>query len=295
MIYTVTVNPSLDYAMEVNDLTPGRTNRSTREQIGFGGKGINVSAILNELGTPSIAFGFVAGFTGEALERAVSRAGVKCEFIRLREGMTRINVKLKGSTETEINASGPVIHPEALNVFFAKLDRIGEGDTLVLAGSIPPSLPRDLYCQILARLNGRGIRFVVDATGELLLSTLAYRPFLIKPNLHELEELVGHTLSDDHSIADGARTLQVKGARNVLVSLGGDGAILLDEFGMIHRAHAVGGPAVNTVGAGDSMVAGFLVGCTVDYSHALRMGIAAGGATAQSMGLATKEEILALL
>ncbi len=295
MIYTVTVNPSLDYAMEVSDLLPGRTNRSSNEQISFGGKGINVSAILTELGADNIAFGFVAGFTGEALERAVSRAGVKCEFIRLREGMTRINVKLKGKNETEINASGPEIYPEALDVFLAKLDRIGEGDTLVLAGSLPPSLPRDLYCQILARLDGKGIRFVVDATGELLLSALVYHPFLIKPNLHELEELIGHPLPDDRSIVDGARTLQAKGARNVLVSLGGDGAILLDEFGMIHRAHAVGGPAINTVGAGDSMVAGFLVGCAVDYSHALRMGIAAGGATAHSMGLAKKEEILSLL
>lgn len=295
MIYTVTVNPALDYAMEVGELIPGRTNRSKGEQISFGGKGINVSAILTELGVPTLALGFVAGFTGEALERAVSRAGVKCEFVRLREGYTRINVKLKGDEETEINAEGPMVYPEALEVFLQKLDRIGEGDTLVLAGSLPRSLPGDLYCQILHRLDGRGIRFVVDATGELLLSTLPYRPFLIKPNRHELEELAGRSLVSEDDIADFARTLQVKGAKNVLVSLGGDGAILLDEFGMLHRKAAVGGPAVNTVGAGDSMVAGFLKGCEVDYDYALRMGIAAGGATAHSMGLATKEEILALL
>lgn len=295
MIYTVTVNPSLDYAMEVDKLILGRTNRSKNEQISFGGKGINVSAILTALGVDNIALGFVAGFTGEALERAVCQSGIRCDFIRLREGMTRINVKLKGQTETEINASGPSIYPEALEVFLSKLDRLGEGDTLVLAGSLPPSLPRDLYRQILARLSSRGIRFVVDATGEMLLSTLPYRPFLIKPNRHELEEIVGSPLSDDCAIAHAARTLQAKGAQNVLVSLGGDGAILLDEFGMIHRAYAVGGPAVNTVGAGDSMVAGFLVGSAVDYDYALRLGTAAGGATAQSMELATKEEILALL
>ena len=295
MIYTVTMNPSLDYAMEICDLIPGRTNRSKGEQITFGGKGINVSAVLTELGEDNIALGFTAGFTGEALEEAVRQAGVKCDFIRLREGMTRINVKLKGKSETEINASGPNISPEALEAFFVKLDQIGAGDTLVLAGSLPPSLPRDLYCQILARLNGKGIRFVVDATGEVLLSTLAYPPFLIKPNLHELEEIVGHSLSDDHSIANAARALQAKGAQNVLVSLGGDGAILLDEFGKLRRASAIRGPAVNTVGASDSMVAGFLAGCKVDYAYALQMGIAAGSATAHSMGLATKEEILALL
>lgn len=295
MIYTVTMNPALDYAMEVGELIPGRTNRSRREQISFGGKGINVSAILTRLDVPTLALGFVAGFTGEALERAVSRAGVKCEFIRLREGYTRINVKLRGEEETEINAEGPVIYPEALDFFWKKLERIREGDTLVLAGSLPKSVPVDLYCQILRRLDGRGIRFVVDATGDVLRSVLPYHPFLIKPNRHELEELIGCALADDSDIANAARTLQAEGATNVLVSLGGDGALLLDEFGMIHRAQAVGGPAVNTVGAGDSMVAGFLMGCNVDYDYALRVGIAAGGATAHSMGLATREEILALL
>lgn len=295
MIYTVTLNPSLDYAMTLSDLILGRTNRSTKEQITFGGKGINVSAILTELGEDNIALGFIAGFTGDALEDAVRQAGIQCDFIRLQEGMTRINVKLKGKTETEINASGPYIYPEALEAFLAKLDHISEGDTLVLAGSLPPSLPRDLYRQILARLEGKSVRFVVDATGEILLSTLHYRPFLIKPNLHELEEIAGHTLSDDAAIADAARTLQHKGAQNVLVSMGKDGALLLDEFGKIHRAQAISGPAVNTVGAGDSMVAGFLVGCKVDYAYALRMGIAAGSATAHSANLATKEEILALM
>lgn len=308
MIYTVTMNPAIDYVMHVDRIEEGRTNRSAREELYFGGKGVNVSTVLAELGVESVALGFVAGFTGEALERAVSRRGVKTDFIRLREGYTRINVKLKADgreisldgallpiMETELNAEGPTICAEAAEVLLTKLDRLRAGDTLVLSGSVPNSLPRDFYRQILARLEGRGIRFVIDAAGELLRSTLEYKPFLIKPNLHELEELVGKTLATDTEIEAAAQSLREAGAANVLVSLGGEGAMLCDQFGQVHRQEARGSGAVNTVGAGDSMVAGFLVGCEVGLDYALKLGIAAGGATASVSGIATKEEILALL
>ena len=295
MIYTLTFNPAVDYVMKIGELNWGETNRSVSEEIYFGGKGVNVSVILAHLGVETTALGFVAGFTGEALAAEVQKQGIRSDFIRLSSGQTRINVKLKGSRETEINAQGPKISPEELRALYRKLEALRAGDTLVLAGSVPGSLPRNVYEEILAALDGKGIRFVVDATGALLMNVLKYRPFLIKPNRAELEELCGRKLPDDGSIAQAAEELRDRGALNVLVSLGGDGALLVDEHGAVHRAQAIAGKAINTVGAGDSMVAGFLAGVDGGYENALRYGIAAGSATAFSAGLATKEEILALL
>ncbi len=295
MIYTVTFNPAVDYVVHLNAFTPGETNRSVSEEVYFGGKGINVSIILAQLGMESTALGFVAGFTGEALEKALVAGGTRTDFIRLPEGMTRINVKMKGDCETEINASGPRIDAASLEKLFAKLEVLQAGDTLVLAGSVPGSLPADIYEQILKKLSGRGIRFVVDATGKLLLNVLKYRPFLIKPNRAELEEICGRKLDTQEKLVEGASELKAMGAQNVLISLGKDGALLLDEHGKVHTHEVLGGKPVNTVGAGDSMVAGFIAGCEKGYEHALLMGVAAGGATACAKGLATREEIFALL
>ena len=295
MIYTVTFNPAVDYVVHLNAFTPGETNRSVSEEVYFGGKGINVSIILAQLGMESTALGFVAGFTGEALEKALVAGGTRTDFIRLPEGMTRINVKMKGDCETEINASGPRIDAASLEKLFAKLEVLQAGDTLVLAGSVPGSLPADIYEQILKKLSGRGIRFVVDATGKLLLNVLKYRPFLIKPNRAELEEICGRKLDTQEKLVEGASELKAMGAQNVLISLGKDGALLLDELGKVHTHEVLGGKPVNTVGAGDSMVAGFIAGCEKGYEHALLMGVAAGGATACAKGLATREEIFALL
>lgn len=295
MIYTVTFNPAVDYVVHLNAFTPGETNRSVSEEVYFGGKGINVSIILAQLGMESTALGFVAGFTGEALEKALVAGGTRTDFIRLPEGMTRINVKMKGDCETEINASGPRIDAASLEKLFAKLEVLQAGDTLVLAGSVPGSLPADIYEQILKKLSGRGIRFVVDATGKLLLNVLKYRPFLIKPNRAELEEICGRKLDTQEKLVEGASELKAMGAQNVLISLGKDGALLLDEHGKVHTYEVLGGKPVNTVGAGDSMVAGFIAGCEKGYEHALLMGVAAGGATACAKGLATREEIFALL
>lgn len=295
MIYTLTLNPALDYAVYLPAFAPGKTNRSVREQLDFGGKGINVSYVLHQLGVPTVALGFIAGFTGQALRHMLEAEGVACEFLELERGMTRINVKIKSESESEINAQGPDISAEALEALYARLDCLGPGDTLLLAGSVPASLPRDIYEQMLARLEGKGIRYAVDAEGPLLLNVLKYKPYLIKPNRAELCGLVGRELTNDEDIECAARELQARGARNVLVSLGGDGALLLDESGEAHRAPAVGGKPVNTVGAGDSMVAGFLAGAPLGYDYALRLGLAAGGATAISPGLATKQQIEMLI
>ncbi len=295
MIYTVTFNPALDYAMRMDDFCVGETNRSCEEYLQYGGKGINVSVVLSRLGVPTTALGYIAGFTGDALEKLVQAQGVSTDFIRLCEGMTRINVKLKGDVETEINASGPVADEQAQNMLFSKLDTLQDGDTLVLAGSLARGVPCDIYAQMMRRLAGRGIRFVVDASGDTLKSALPFSPFLVKPNLRELEELCGHTILTADEVVDGAKRLQAAGAQNVLVSLGKDGAVLLDATGAVHTVAAHTGVAVNTVGAGDSMVAGFLAGIDNGYAYALALGNAAGGATAFQAGLAEKDEILRLL
>lgn len=297
MIYTVTFNPALDYVVRLPAFEPGAVNRTESEDIQLGGKGINVSCVLGQLGVQSVALGFVAGFTGEAVEAGLARRGVNADFIRLPEGLTRINVKIKASVETEINGQGPAIPAEALEELFQKLDRLAAGDVLVLAGSIPASLPSDIYQRILERLAPKGVLCAVDATGELLVKVLPYKPFLIKPNNHELGEIFGRTLSTDEEIVECARLLQQKGARNVLVSMAGDGALLLDEGGNVHRLEAFKGKVKNSVGAGDSMVAGFVAGWLEkgDYAWALRLGSACGSATAFSDTLATRTEIESLL
>ena len=297
MIYTVTFNPALDYVVRLEALAPGEVNRTRSEDIQLGGKGINVSCVLGQLGFESVALGFVAGFTGEAVEAGLARRGVRTDFIRLPGGLTRINVKIKAQAETEINGQGPAIPPEALEELFRKLEHLRAGDVLVLAGSIPASLPSDIYQRILARLAPKGVLCAVDATGELLVKVLPYRPFLIKPNNHELGEIFGRVLRSDGEIAECARRLQQQGARNVLVSMAGDGALLLDEEGGVHRLEAFKGKVKNSVGAGDSMVAGFVAGWLEkgDWAWALRLGSACGSATAFSDTLATRAEIDALL
>ncbi len=291
MIYTLTCNPAWDYALYMDDIALGETNRSRSERLQFGGKGINVSAVLTQLGVENTALGFVAGFMGDALECAVRAAGIRTDFIRLPQGQTRINVKLKGACETEVNAQGPEIPSDAIDELFARLDTLREGDVLVLAGSVPRSLPTDFYQQIMARLSGRGVQFAVDATGDLLCDTLRYRPLVIKPNRRELEDIAGRPLADDAAVCAAASQLQARGAQHVLVSLGGDGALLLDASGQMHRvaAHAI--TPVDTVGAGDSMLAGFLAGLPQGAAYALALGNAAGAATAASATLATADEI----
>ena len=291
MIYTVTFNPAIDYVVHTDGLKTGGVNRSSYEEIYIGGKGINVSAVLAQLGVQSIVLGFTAGFTGIAIERGVCSMGIEADFVRLRSGNSRINVKIKTDAETELNGQGPDIDENAVNGLFAKLDRLEEGDTLILAGSIPNSLPDDIYERILEHLSGKQIRTVVDATGGLLLNVLKYRPFLVKPNNFELEEMFGVTLTSDDDIAEYAAKLQKMGAKNVLVSMAENGALLLDEDGNIHRRGVCTGTVKNTVGAGDYMLAGFVAGIDNGYDYALRLGTACGGATAFSDWLAIKELI----
>ena len=299
MIYTVTFNPALDYAVYLDTLEMGALNRTRSESLRCGGKGINVSVVLRNLGMDTRALGFLAGFTGHGIALWLEQMSVQNDFIMLPSGMSRINIKLKTGVETEINGQGPDIPPQALDALFAKLDRISKGDTLVLAGSIPASLPADVYERILSRLSGRGIRCVVDASGPLLLNVLQYRPFLIKPNEAELSELCGVPLTpgDLTGVKACAARLQERGARNVLASLGPNGALLLTEDGKFLHQEAAAGTVRNSVGAGDSMVAGFLTGLhlTGSYREALRMGAAAGAATAFSDRLATRQEVEELL
>ena len=294
MIYTVTLNPAIDYVMRADSIVLGRTNRSRTEELHFGGKGINVSLVLRELGEETTALGFVGGFTGEYLENGLKSLGINTDLVHIEGGITRINVKLKSGDETEINAKGPTVTEGELDALLAKLDTIKSGDTLVLAGSVPSSLPADIYEKMMKSLEGRGVRIAVDAEGALLLNTLKYRPFLIKPNNFELSQIVGRELESDADIESAARELQKMGAVNVLISLGGDGAMLIDEHGNAHRAKAPKITPVDTVGAGDSMVAGFLAGAKNGYEHALKLGISAGSATAASVGLAKKEDVFGL-
>ena len=300
MIYTVTFNPAIDYVVHFDRLEAGEINRNVSEEFQFGGKGINVSSVLRTLGFDTVALGFVAGFIGEGFEKGLEEMGLKTDLIHVREGMTRINVKIKAAEETEINGIGPVITEADMEALNQKLDAIGPDDVLVLSGSIPKCLPGDTYERIMARLDGRGIPIAVDATKDLLVNVLKYRPFLIKPNNHELGEIFGKVLKTDEEIVDCAKKLQEMGGRNILVSMAGDGALLLDEDGQTHRIGCPRGKVKNSVGAGDSMVAGFLAGWleTGDYSYALKLGTATGSATAFSIGLAEKpliEELLAAL
>lgn len=296
MVYTVTFNPAIDYVVHTGEMKLGATNRSEKEEMYFGGKGINVSIVLRELGIGSKALGFTAGFTGEAIEKGLSEMGIDADFVRLKNGNSRINVKIKSAEETELNGQGPDIDEAAINALFAKLDKLSDGDTLILAGSIPSSLPSDIYEKILGRLSGRNIKTVVDATKDLLLNVLKYKPFLVKPNNHELGEMFGAELKTDEEIEKYARKLQEMGAVNVLISMAGDGAMLIDEYGKMHRCGVCRGTVRNSVGAGDSMVAGFTAGSLKgDYEYALKLGTAAGGATAFSDGLAEKAKIDELL
>ncbi len=296
MVYTVTFNPAIDYVVHTGDMALGQVNRSNAEEMYFGGKGINVSIVLKELGIESKALGFVAGFTGEAIEKGVSQMGVHTDFVKLEKGNSRINVKIKSAEETELNGQGPDIDDEAIAKLFEKLDKLTDGDTIILAGSIPNSLPSDIYERIIERLSDRKIKVVVDATKDLLMNVLKYKPFLIKPNNHELGELFGVVLKTNDEIAEYAKKLQDMGAKNVLVSMAGDGALLLDENGKTHICGVCKGKVKNSVGAGDSMVAGFVAGSMDgDYEYALKLGTATGGATAFSDGLATKEKISELL
>lgn len=294
MIYTVTFNPAIDYVVRMSDeLLPGMTNRSDSEECYFGGKGINVSTILKNLGLDNTALGFVAGFTGDAIEKSVNERGIKADFIKLKDGISRINVKIKGQAETEINAQGPMIPEEDQKKLFDKLNTLKDGDILILAGSIPNSLPSDVYEKIIALVNDRKIEVVVDATKDLLKNVLKYHPFLIKPNNHELGEMFGTVLKTDEEIEAHAKKLQELGARNVLISMAGDGAMLITEAGEKYRVGVPKGKVKNSVGAGDSMVAGFVAGYlkTGSYEEALKMGTAAGSATAFSDDLATGEAI----
>lgn len=298
MIYTVTFNPAIDYVVHLQgELKQEGINRNTAEEYQFGGKGINVSNVLRTLGVESEALGFVAGFTGEGLEKGLQASGLHTDFIHVAEGMTRINVKIKAEQEAEINGIGPNITQEDMKQLYQKLDQIQVGDTLVLSGSIPSCLASDTYEKIMAHLADKDIRIVVDATRDLLVNVLKYHPFLIKPNNHELGEIFNTVLKTDEEIADCARKLQEMGGRNILVSMAGDGALLLDETGEVHRIGCRRGSVQNSVGAGDSMVAGFLAGYLTkkDYSYALKLGTAAGSATAFSIGLAEKQDIDQLL
>lgn len=296
MIYTVTFNPAIDYVVRTGEMKVGVVNRTESEEIYFGGKGLNVSIILNELGIKSEALGFVAGFTGEAIENGMAKDGIKTDFVHLNNGFSRINVKIQSSFETEINGQGPEISEENIEELFKKLNKIQDGDTIVLAGSIPASLPSDIYERILEYLKNKKIRAIVDATGDLLMNVLKYKPFLIKPNNFELEEIFGVELKTAEDVSEYALKLKEMGVVNVLVSMAGDGAILADENGKIHACGVCSGTVKNSVGAGDSMVAGFIAGCEKKgYEYALKLGTAAGGATAFSDGLAKKDLIYSLL
>lgn len=296
MIYTITFNPSLDYIVEVDKLKMGATNRTSFEQMLPGGKGINVSQVLNNLGIESTALGFCAGFVGEEIEKCVAKAGICSKFIKLESGVSRINIKIRNVDGMEINGMGPDIPEEKMQELMQYLEQLQQDDILVLAGSIPITLPNTIYKDIMAQLQSKGIRIVVDATKDLLMRVLEYKPFLIKPNNYELGELFDVQLMTKEQVVPYAKQLQEKGAQNVLVSMAGEGAVLVDENGLVHMSEAPKGTVVNAVGAGDSMVAGFLTGwlASEDYEKAFRMGLATGSASAFSENLATKQEVEAV-
>ena len=293
MIYTVTFNPSLDYIVSVDDFKLGLTNRTSSELILPGGKGTNVSTVLKNLGLESTALGFVAGFTGNEIVKRLNDIGIKSDFISIENGISRINLKLKSIDGTEINGAGPDISEEKVNELMDKLNQLKEGDVLVLAGSIPSSMSDNIYRDIMADLKDRGVMIVVDATKDLLLNVLEYHPFLIKPNNHELGEIFDVKLTTREEVIPYGRKLQEKGARNVLVSMAGEGAVLIAEDGQVFDAPAPKGKLINGVGAGDSMVAGFIAGYLKNnsYQEAIHLGSACGSATAFSNDLAQKEMI----
>lgn len=297
LIYTVTFNPAIDYVVSVDNFRCGEEHRTGEYDAQLGGKGINVSVVLNNLGIVNTALGFIGGFTGEYVESELKRLGIKTDMIRLDEGLTRINIKIKSDSQTEINASGPYISENNINKLFLKLDKLKDGDVIILAGSIPESIPHDIYEKIIAFLSDRKIMFVVDAVKDVLTNVLKYRPFLIKPNNFELEDIFQKKLETEDEIVSCASVLQSQGAKNVLVSLGADGSVLLDENGVVHKMSPVKGKCINAVGAGDSMVAGFVAGYlkTKDYDYALKLGTSAGSATAFSLRLGTKDEILSIM
>ena len=293
MIYTVTLNPAVDYVTHISKLETGNIMRSEKESVFFGGKGINVSTVLHELGVLSVAMGFLAGFTGKAIEDGMKSKGILTDFVYLENSFTRINIKIRADEETDINGRGPDISTEKMATLLDKLERTHDGDTLVLAGSIPPSLSENTYERIMERQEGKKINFVVDATGKLLLNSLKYKPFLIKPNTSELSEIFSKEITGVEESLKYAARLQEMGAKNVLVSMGAKGAVLLDEYGKDHYMPALDGKVVNTVGSGDSMVAGFIAGYEKmhDYDYALKLGTASGSATACSEGLADADMI----
>ncbi|MBO5487222.1 MAG: 1-phosphofructokinase [Eubacterium sp.] len=297
MIYTVTFNPSLDYIVKVEDFKLGQVNRTVEELIYAGGKGINVSIVLKNLGFDSTALGFLAGFTGDEIKRLMKKQGVQADFIKVSQGISRINMKLRSREESEINGMGPEIGQEDIDELYEKLEKLTDGDVLVLAGSIPSVMPESMYRSIMEKLQHKKIDIVVDATNDLLVNVLEYKPFLIKPNNHELGEIFHVTLEKREEVVPYARKLQGQGARNVLVSMAGEGAVLLTENGEVYQSEAPEGKVVNSVGAGDSMVAGFLAGYleTGDYREAFKKGICTGSASAFSENLATKNEVEQLM
>ncbi|MGN0028019.1 MAG: 1-phosphofructokinase [Clostridium sp.] len=297
MIYTITFNPALDYIVRVDNFKVGQVNRTSYEEIYAGGKGINVSIVLNNLDVENIALGFIAGFIGDEIENRVKNMGCKTDFIKLNNGMSRINVKLKSNEESEINGQGPVINENDLEQLFNKLDLLKEGDILVLAGSIPSTLPEDIYQIIMRRLENKNIKIIVDATKDLLLNVLKYKPFLIKPNHHELAELFNVEIKNEEEIIKYAKKLKEMGARNVLISMAGDGAIFITEDNRVIKSKVPKGKLVNSVGAGDSMVGGFIAGYlnNSNLEEAFKMGVATGSASAFSEGLATKDKVYNLL
>ena len=293
MIYTVTLNPSIDYVIKVDKLTTGNINRVNEEHVYPGGKGINVTRILKSLDNDNIALGFVSGFTGDYIINSLQELNLKSDFIKVKEGFTRINVKVKSEEETEINGQGPKISEEELNQFYKVIDKLVDGDILILSGSIPSCLDERLYESIMKKVEDRDIKVIVDATKNLLLNVLKYKPFLIKPNNHELAEMFNVELNSTEDVVFYARKLKEMGAQNVLISMGKDGALLLTENKEVFFSNTPKGTVKNSVGAGDSMVAGFIAGYlnTNKYEEALKLGAACGSATAFSNDLATKDYI----
>ena len=293
MIYTVTLNPSIDYVVETDKLKIGEVNRANKEELYPGGKGINVSLMLNELQAENTALGFLGGFIGEYIENTLASKGVNTEFIKLEEGFSRINLKIKNEVETEINGKGPHISEEKLQLLYKKIEKLKDEDILVLCGSIPKSLSNTLYQDIISMVAKKNVKVIVDATSNLLLNTLKYNPFLIKPNIHELEEIFDTKIDCIDSTIFYATKLKDMGAENVLISMGKDGALLIDSKGKIYLSNAPYGDVINTVGSGDSMVAGFISGYlkTKDYKEALKLGASCGSATAFSSGIGEKKLI----